>query len=232
MIGSLRGVVLDRVARSGSVADVLLEVGGVGYRVTVPSAVLAQMSLPGGPAFLHVHTHVREDAIVLYGFATREQRACFEALIGAHGVGPAVALALLSVHSPAALQRAVHTDDADALMLVPGIGRKTATRLLVELKARLDLDGADLDGIDLRVVGAAGAAGAAGSAGAAGAAGLSPGQGGAVPSQAEIRAELRTALSGLGYGHDEIRQALIRLPSEGGLEEHLRFALRELAGIR
>ena len=107
MIGSLRGVILDRVTRAGQAAEVLLEVGGVGYRVLVPAGAVSQLGAPGSAAFLHVHTHVREDAIVLYGFPTREERSCFEALIGAHGVGPAVALALLSVHSPAALLRAV-----------------------------------------------------------------------------------------------------------------------------
>jgi Holliday junction DNA helicase RuvA len=162
-----------------------------------------------------VHTHVREDAIVLYGFPSRAERACFEALIGAHGVGPAVALALLSVHSPAALQRVVLSDDADALMLVPGIGRKTATRLLLELKSRLDVD---LDGTELHLVGATGP-GADGSLDGAGAA-------------AATRAEVRAALSGLGYGADEVRHALSRLPADGDLEDHIRLALRELAGAR
>jgi len=99
-------------------------VAGVGYRVVVPAGVLGQVGDLGAPTFLHVHTHVREDAIILFGFSTREERACFEMLIGAHGVGPAVGLALLSVHSPAALRRAVATDDADALTLVPGIGKR------------------------------------------------------------------------------------------------------------
>jgi holliday junction DNA helicase RuvA len=212
MIGSLRGIVLDRVARAGHAAEVLLEVGGVGYRVLVPSGSLGQIGLPGNPAFLHVHTHVREDAIVLYGFPSRDERMCFEALIGAHGVGPAVALALLSVHSPAALQRAVITDDADALMLVPGVGRKTAVRLLIELKARLDLD---LDGAGLQVL--------------AGAASSDPSGG---VTSAATRAEVRAALSGLGYGPDEIRLALAQIPSDGAIEDQLRLALRELAGAR
>jgi len=215
MIGSLRGVVLDRVARTGQAAEVLLEVGGVGYRVMVPSGSLSQIGTPGSPVFLHVHTHVREDAIVLYGFPSRAERMCFETLIGAHGVGPAVALALLSVHSPAALQRAVQADDGDALMLVPGIGRKTATRLLLELKARLDID---LDAADLRLVGDTRSSGGAIADGATDA--------------AARRAEVRAALSGLGYGADEVRHALSRLPAEGELEEHIRLALRELAGAR
>lgn len=219
MIGSLRGTVLDVVARAGQAAEVLIEVGGVGYRVQVPTGAAARIGGPGEPAFLHVHTHVREDAIILYGFPTRDERACFEALIGAHGVGPAVALGLLSVHSPAALQRAVHTDDADALMLAPGIGKKTATRLLVELKSRLD---GDFDGIDLTLVGG----------GANGATARGAGEGSTAATAAATRAEVRTALAGLGYAADEIRQALARLPSEGTLEDQIRLALRELAAVR
>lgn len=205
MIGSLRGILLDRVALSGQSGEVAVEVGGVGYRVQMPIGIMSQLGPVGSPVFLHIHTHVREDALVLYGFASRDERSCFEALIGAHGVGPAVALALLSVHSPSALRRAVHSDDADALMLVPGIGRKTATRLLVELKSRLDL--AD-DEVALYVV---------------------PGDGSAGVNSAGSRAEVRAALAGLGYGADEIRQALAQLPPEGTVEEQLRLALRELA---
>lgn len=209
MIGSLRGVLLDRVPRAGGV-DVLLEVGGVGYRVTVPAGTAAAIGELGAAAFLHVHTHVREDAIVLYGFATRDERACFEALISAHGVGPAVALAILSVHSPAGLRRALATDDVDALTLVPGIGKKTAARLLMELKTKLDLDGLDEPTL---VAVAAGAAG-----------------GMVVPGGS--RAEVRAALAGLGYGHDEVREALQSLPDDGEVEELLRRALRTLAGAR
>lgn len=138
MIGSVRGVVLERLAP----AELLVEAGGIGYRVTVTPAALAA-SPPGEPVFLHVHTHVREDALVLYGFPTGDERRCFETLLGAHGVGPALAMAILSAHSPQALRRAVALDDADALTAVPGVGRKTAARLLLELQSRLDLP--DLD---------------------------------------------------------------------------------------
>ncbi len=135
MIGSLRGVFVDRP----SPGEVLVEVGGVGYRASVPTPVSASLGGPGSEVFLHVHTHVREDAIVLFGFAHADERRCFEALLGAHGVGPSLALAILSSMSPAALSTAVLEDDVDALCLVPGVGKKTAARLLLELKARLDL---------------------------------------------------------------------------------------------
>ena len=135
MIGSLRGTLLDRP----STGEVIVEVQGVGYRVSAPTPVLAGLGGPGTEVFLHVHTHVREDAIVLYGFAHADERRCFEALLGAHGVGPSLALAILSALSPAALSTAVLEDDVDTLCLVPGVGKKTAARLLLELKARLDL---------------------------------------------------------------------------------------------
>jgi Holliday junction DNA helicase RuvA len=135
MIGSLRGVLIERPAPG----EVIVEVGGVGYRVSVPTSLLAELGGPGTAVFLHVHTHVREDAIVLFGFAHADERRCFEALLGAHGVGPSLALAILSSMSPAALSTAVLEDDVDTLCGVPGVGKKTAARLLLELKARLDL---------------------------------------------------------------------------------------------
>ena len=210
MIGSLRGTLLDRRARPAGGVEVLVEVGGVGYRAIVPGGAASGLGPVGSPAFLHVHTHVREDAIVLYGFPGREERACFEALIGAHGIGPAVALSLLSVHSPAALQRAVLSDDVDALTLVPGIGKKTAARLIVELKSRLE---ADLDGSGLEAIGPRSATAADDPAAAA-------------------RADVRNALAALGYGAEEIRHAMAGLPAEGTVEDHLRTALRDLAAAR
>ncbi len=122
-----------------SLGEVIVDVHGVGYRASVPSNVLARLGAPGSEVFLHVHTHVREDAIVLYGFAHADERRCFEAVLGAHGVGPTLALSILSALSPAALSTAVLEDDVDTLCLVPGVGKKTAARLLLELKARLDL---------------------------------------------------------------------------------------------
>jgi Holliday junction DNA helicase RuvA len=210
MIGSLRGTILERFGRDGPAAEVLIEVGGVGYRTLVPVSVVEKMGPPGSQAFLHVHTHVRDDAIVLYGFSTREELSCFELLIAAHGVGPAVALAMLAVHTPAALRRAVGTDDAESLMLVPGIGRKTATRLILELKSRFD-DAGDSDDPVFRVVGQSGAEDGTATA---------------------RRADVRTALAGLGYAGDEIRQVLAQVPGDVTLEEQIRLALRELAAAR
>lgn len=195
MIGSLRGTVAARTADG----EVVVEVGGVGYRVSVTTATAAALGQAGSEVFLHVHTHVREDALVLYGFAHDDERRCFEALLGAHGVGPALALAVLSVLSPAALSTAVLEEDVGTLCSVPGIGRKTAARLLIDLKSRLDLP-------DLRAtVGSAPDAGRL------------------------ARSEARAALVELGYGPDEIRAALDGLSDSAGVEELLRLALRELA---
>ena len=203
MIGSLRGVVLER----STTGDVLLEVGGVGYRLSVPASSLPAIGELGAPTFLHVHTHVREDAIVLYGFASRDERQCFELLLGAHGVGPALALGILSALSPVALRRAVATDDADALCAISGVGKKTAARLLLELKARLgDLD--DLPDSNLVTVNGNGHAA------------VTP------------RAEARAALAGLGYGVDEVRDVLRDQPDDAPVEDMLRAALKQLAGSR
>ena len=134
MIGSLRGSVLERNV-DGSV---LLEVGGVGYLVTVSSRVLAELE-PGTPVFLYVHHHIREDAQTLYGFTSRDDRSTFQALIATHGIGPALAVAILATHPPAALFDVVSNNDAAALTLVPGIGKKTAERLIIELRDRLSV---------------------------------------------------------------------------------------------
>jgi Holliday junction DNA helicase RuvA len=140
VIGSVRGTVLERTPAG----EVLVEVGGVGYRVLVPSGTLAAAE-PGTATFLVTHLHVRDDAMVLYGFASREERDTFEILIATTGVGPKLALAMLSAHSPNSLRRAVAEGDLDALCLVPGVGKRTAQRLLVDLRSRLDLPDLEVD---------------------------------------------------------------------------------------
>jgi len=197
MIGSLRGVLLDR----SPTGELLVEVAGVGYRVTVAPRALASLQLDA-PVFLHIHHHLREDAQTLYGFLTREERACFEALISAHGIGPALAMAILSVHAPLALRDAVARDDLDALCLVPGVGKKTAARLIIELKNKLDLPDATI----ATVPGAA--------------------------ANGSIVADVRDALAGLGYSAEEIREALRSIPAGGDSSRLLREALSVLGARR
>jgi holliday junction DNA helicase RuvA len=206
VIGLLRGAV---VVRTGE-GEVIIDVGGVGYRVAVTPSTAAVLVTAGSGAesTLFVHTHVREDAIVLYGFVHDDERRCFEVLLGSHGVGPALALAIMAALSPAALSTAVLEEDLETLCTVPGVGRKTAARLLIELKSRLDLPDLSLS-----------------SGGAAAVAGGDP----ALAGTRTSRAEAREALSELGYAPDEIRGALDGLRDDVGVEEMLRLALRELA---
>ena len=134
MIGSLRGVVIERNQDS----TVLLEVGGVGYLIHVTPRTLGELE-PTSQAFVYVHQHIREDAQTLYGFLDRDERHTFEILIATHGVGPNMAMSILATHTPRALIDIVATNDHGALTLVSGVGRKTAERLLIELKGRMNL---------------------------------------------------------------------------------------------
>ena len=140
MIGRLRGTLVHRSSRG----EVVIDVGGVGYRISVSPSTSADLGHVGDEVVVHTHLHVREDALTLYGFSTADGRDCFESLLGAHGVGPGLALAILSTHGPDDLRRVVMEGDLDALTLVPGVGRKTAARLLLELKSRLDVPETDV----------------------------------------------------------------------------------------
>jgi Holliday junction DNA helicase RuvA len=218
MIGSLRGVLLER-----RVGEVLLEVHGIGYRVQLVASAFGRLPPAGAELFLYVHHHIREDAQSLYGFLTAAERDCFESLIAAHGVGPGLAMAILAVHRPDQLVQILADGDVSSLCLVPGVGKKTATRLLVELRAKLDID----TFVPSEVGAGAGSSGNGhGSGNGAGATQLldSP------------RTVVRQALAELGYGSDEIRRALDGLdgPEHGGQDEAalLRAALRRLAGGR
>lgn len=194
MIGSLRGIVVERIEDS----TVLVEVGGVGYLVHVTPRTLAELE-PTSSAFLYVHQHIREDAHTLYGFLDRDERRTFESLIDTHGIGPSMAMAILATHSPRALTDIVANGDVASLTLVPGVGKKTAERLLIELKGRLNLP--MLDGIT-----------SAGSTSSV--------------------AQVREALVGLGYGHDEIRDTLRELDGSLDAERLLRDALNLLGARR
>jgi len=198
MIGSLRGTVLERTGD----ATVLLEVGGVGYLVSVTPRTLAELE-PGSSAFLYVHHHIREDSQTLFGFLSRDERTTFEVLIATHGIGPALAVAILGTHPPAALVDIVATGDLGALTLVPGVGKKTAERLLVELRNRLNLPMLDPVGV-----------------------------GGGNSGGGTVIGNVREALTGLGYGPDEVRDALRELPSTGDASSLLRDALQLLGAKR
>jgi len=142
VIGSVRGAVIER-SLSG---EILVEVGGIGYRLLVPISAVPALE-PGASVFLFTHQHVRDDALILFGFPTRDERDTFEALITASGVGPKLALAILSVHAPSSLRRCLAEDDVDSLVAVPGVGKRTAQRLLVDLKARLVVPDLDLTAV-------------------------------------------------------------------------------------
>jgi Holliday junction DNA helicase RuvA len=115
---------------------IVLEVGGVGLRVFVPAPLRGRMKA-GEPAFLFSHLAVREDALTLYGFESRAERDLFHLLLGVDGVGPRLALSVLSTLSPEAVQRAVFTDEPEALSRVPGIGKKTAQKIALHLRDKL-----------------------------------------------------------------------------------------------
>jgi Holliday junction DNA helicase RuvA len=132
MIGQLRGVLLEKRP-----TEVLLEVGGVGYRVHIPLSTFYALGELHATASLLIHTHVREDALALYGFLTAREKHLFELLISASGVGPSLALKILSGMSVEELVPAVRAGDLVQLTRIPGVGKKTAERIVVELRDKL-----------------------------------------------------------------------------------------------
>ena len=195
MIGSLRGLLMDK-DREG---EVIVEVGGVGYRVSVNPGTLAELPEIGSDVFVHIHHHIREGDQQFYGFATLAERKCFESVIGAHGVGPALAMAVLATLPPDELGLAVATNDVDALCLVPGVGKKTAQRMVLELKNRLEVyafDNGELEVDNLSVSTALG--------------------------------DVRDALAQMGFGTDEVRRAVEGIEGDD-TSIMLRAALQRLA---
>ena len=132
MIALLTGRIAEKVP-----SRVIVDINGVGYDVLVPLSTYYVLGDAGAPVSLRVHTHVREDIIALYGFATSLEQDLFERLIAISGVGPKLALAVLSGIEPAELIRAIRTQDVARLTKIPGIGKKTAERIGLELKDRL-----------------------------------------------------------------------------------------------
>lgn len=199
MIGSLKGT----VAYLGTDNCIIETAGGVGYRVFMPAAHLAQLAL-GSAVRVHVHTAVREDAILLYGFLSQEYYDLFELLLNVSGVGPKLALGVLSAVKPEAFYLAVQTRDMKVLTKLPGIGKKTAERMLLELKDKVG--------------------GAMSDAGAELSEAVSAGGSGAV-------AEAMEALASLGYSNAEIVPVLKKIPAAEALscEDILKQALKLMA---
>ncbi len=195
MIGSLRGVVLERFVPS----TVLLEVAGVGYLCNVTTATFGECE-PTVSVYLHIHHHIREDAQTLFGFTSRVERDTFNILIATHGIGPSMAMAILSTYAPTALIGIVGSGDTAALTVVPGVGKKTAERLMVELKSRLNIDGITT--------------------------------GDSIDSVQSAAADVREALTALGYGAEEIRDTMRQLNTADDSESMLRDALALLGARR
>lgn len=196
MIGFLRGSVLEKTTER-----LLVDVQGVGYDVRVPLSTFYQVGEPGAPITLRIHTHVREDALQLFGFLTALEQDVFEHLIGISGIGPKLAVAVLSGIEPADLVAAVQRGDVGRLTRVPGVGKKTAERIVLELKDRLAK-------VTLPAP--------------------SPDTGGA---PARLRDDLLSALVNLGYHRvsaDKALDAVLASAPDAPFEQALRAALREL----
>ena len=134
MIASLRGTLAAKDA-----GECVVEAAGVGYRVQVSAHTAAKLPAVGEPVFLHTHQIVREDALMLFGFAELEEQRVFELLITVSGIGPKVAIAVLSGLRPHALARSIRGEDLASLVAIPGVGRKTAERMVVDLRDKIGL---------------------------------------------------------------------------------------------
>lgn len=197
MIGSLEG---DIVWHDGE--EVGVRVAGVGYAVKVPASLKEDLPIGSTGVLVYVHQYVREDANVLYGFLSISERRVFRALISVSGVGPSLALNLLSTFSPARLATIVAEDDVDALCEVPGVGKKTGARLIVDLKTKVrvrDYGTADAD------------------------------ESAATESdESAAVSDVRAALLNLGYQRGEIDAVLKNAPEGDDSSELLRWALQHL----
>lgn len=197
MIATLRGI----VAAAG--ADwMVVETGGVGFHVWVPRTVREALGTPGAEVRLWTYLHVREDALVLYGFEAAQQRQFFETLLSVTGVGPRMALGLLSAAPLEQIVLAIANENHAVLAQVPGIGKKTAARLVLELKGKLDIAGLPLPVADTS------------------------------PAAVSVNGELQQVLISLGYTPLEAQSAIGALPADAPpeLEERLRLALRYFGG--
>jgi len=197
MIARLTGRVVEKQA-----TRLVLDVQGVGYDVQVPLSTFYHLPDAGGVVTLRIHTHVREDALSLFGFGTALEQQLFERLIGISGIGPKLALAVLSGIDPMELVRAVQAGDVGRLTLIPGVGKKTAERMGLELKDRLPQQLTE----DLAAAGSS-------------AGGMS------------VRADVLSALLNLGYHRplaEKAVDAALKAPGEPVFERVLRDALQRM----
>ncbi len=199
MIASLCGIV-----RHVGADHLVIETGGIGLLVYAPRPAIQRLGTPGDEVFVHTVLVVREDALTLYGFATPEQRALFETLIGISGVGPRMAVNLLSFAEPDEVRVAVAQKDTARFVKVPGIGKKMAERLVLELQSKLDVK-------DIPAAAATSAD----------------------PAVASVNSELVNVLVSLGYSSAEAQSAVAALPADAPaeLEERLRLALKHFGGV-
>jgi Holliday junction DNA helicase RuvA len=186
VIASLRGVLIEK-----SPSGLVIEAAGVGYAVSVSTHTLRELPETGGPVFLRTRQVVREDALMLFGFSGADELRLFDLLLGVSGVGPRLALAVLSGLDPPALVRAIREERVAVLVAIPGIGRKTAERLVVELRDKLDAFAPSL-----------------GSA-------KEPRTSAVLPRNEKFE-DAVAALSRLGYTGAEAQHALRRVSEEGG----------------
>jgi Holliday junction DNA helicase RuvA len=185
-------------------SGVIVDVGGVGYRVHMPAVQLADLGPPGATVTLHTYLHVRENDMELYGAVDAETLVLFRQLLTVSGVGPRLALAILSTFDVTAVQQAIVGEDIARLIEVPGVGRRTAQRIVLDLKGKLE---------------------------AAGVAQAPAGRFAAADPVATDEAEALAALLSLGYTRSEARQALAGLPADADLtvEGRILGALRLLS---
>lgn len=194
MIAMLKGRIAEK-----SAAGIILDVNGVGYELSVPMSTFCSLPDVGHEAKLFVQMTVREDAILLYGFLTREEKSAFQALLKVSGIGAKTALAVLSGLTVPDLASAVANEQSDLLTRVPGIGKKTAARLVLELKGKL--------GSEFAAGGGAAPAGIL----------------------TNVQADVVAGLIALGYSDREAAAAARNIPPDATVEEGIRIALRSHA---
>ena len=207
MIAHLSGTLFSKQATS-----VIVDVGGVGYEVTIPLSTFYDLEDTGKPVQLRIYTHVREDTLQLYGFKTIRERELFLKIISVSGIGPKLGITLLSGMSADELIAAIRTNDLARLTLIPGIGRKTAERLVIELREKVAaLTSAQLEEALAMKAAATGEV-----------------------RQDDVRADALSALLNLGYQRVSAEKALDNAIAEGGevtVETVLRRVLRKLARV-